>query len=247
MADQFAGEKIQLTGGDLYLRRVRYRPVMDAAHKARIAQAQHRHQTHQVSGQLINLLQHQRFAFTIDKAPQGHHAVIFGELALQAIEHPVIPVIARHPAALKRTETPDPMAAWLRFAEGQDNMQMVFAPLDVARGKPEIIANKVIKIELRRQKQGQRIKQTGLPPRVLPDQDVILLQHQRQTIDTAKTDDFYALKKHIPSATPPLSFSNQQYSEGGGKMTLCLIASVAHIQRIKYIHKITHLSPITDC
>ncbi|ENQ2786857.1 TPA: hypothetical protein MNS24_002940 [Klebsiella pneumoniae] len=28
-------------------------------------------------------------------------------------------------------------------------------------------------------------------------------------------------------------------------MTLCLIASVAHIQRIKYIHKITHLSPIT--
>ncbi|MCR2790698.1 hypothetical protein, partial [Klebsiella pneumoniae] len=29
------------------------------------------------------------------------------------------------------------------------------------------------------------------------------------------------------------------------KMTLCLIASVAHIQRIKYIHKITHLSPIT--
>jgi hypothetical protein len=84
-------------------------------------------------------------------------------------------------------------------------------------------------------------------PRVLPDQDVILLQHQRQTIDTAKTDDFYALKKHIPSATPPLSFSNQQYSEGDGKMTLCLIASVAHIQRIKYIHKITHLSPITGC
>ncbi|KAA1641127.1 hypothetical protein F1D48_15550 [Klebsiella pneumoniae] len=30
-------------------------------------------------------------------------------------------------------------------------------------------------------------------------------------------------------------------------MTLCLIASVAHIQRIKYIHKITHLSPITYC
>ena len=67
---------------------------------------------------------------------------------------------------------------------------MVFAPLDVARGKPEIIANKVIKIELRRQKQGQRIKQTGLPTRS-PDQDVILLQHQRQTIDTAKTDGFF--------------------------------------------------------
>lgn len=71
-----------------------------------------------------------------------------------------------------------------------------------------------------------------------------MLQHQRQTIDTAKTDDFYALKKHILRYTTT-SFSNQQYSEGGGKMTLCLIASVAHIQRIKYIHKITHLSPIT--
>ncbi|VGP61476.1 hypothetical protein SB00610_02947 [Klebsiella quasipneumoniae subsp. similipneumoniae] len=123
-------------------------------------------------------------------------------------------------------------------------MQMVLAPLDVARGEPEVIADKVIKIELWRQKQGQRIKQTGLPPRVLPDQDVILLQHQRQTIDTAKTDDFYALKKHIPSATPPLSFSNQQYSEGGGKMTLRLITSAHPIQEIKYIHKITHLSSI---
>jgi hypothetical protein len=134
MADQLAGEKIQLAGGDLYLRRVRYRPVMDAPHKARIAQAQHRHQAHQVSGQLINILQRQRFAFAIDKAPQGHHAVVIGELAFQAIEHPVIAIIAGHPAALKRTETPDPMAAWFRFAEGQDNMQMVFAPLDVARG-----------------------------------------------------------------------------------------------------------------
>lgn len=115
MADQFAGEKIQLTGGDLYLRRVRYRPLW----MRRIKRASRRRSTgikRTVSGQLINLLQHQRFAFTIDKAPQGHHAVIFGELALQAIEHPVIPVIARHPAALKRTETPDPMAAWLRFA-----------------------------------------------------------------------------------------------------------------------------------
>jgi hypothetical protein len=159
----------------------------------------------------------------------------------------MITIVTRDPAALKRTKTPDPMAPRFGFTEGQDNMQMVLASLDVARGKPEVIAYKVIKIELRGQKQGQRIKQTGLPPRVLPDQDVILLQHQRQTIDTAKTDDFYALKKHIPSAKPPLSFSNQQYSEGDGKMTLCLIASVAHIQRIKYIHKITHLSPITGC
>ncbi len=79
---------------------------------------------------------------------------------------------------------------------------MVFAPR-MSPGKPEIIANKVIKIELRRQKQGQRIKQTGLPTRS-PDQDVILLQHQRQTIDTAKTDDFYALKKHILRYTTTL-------------------------------------------
>ncbi|CDN05793.1 conserved hypothetical protein [Klebsiella quasipneumoniae subsp. similipneumoniae] len=244
MADQLSGEKIQLAGSDLYLRRVRYRPVMNAPHKARVAQAQHRHQTHQVSGQLIDILQRQRFAFAIDKTAQGHHAVVIGEFAFQAVEHPVIAIITGHPTALKRTETPYPMAPRLGFTKGQNNMQMVLASLDVARGEPEVIANKVIKIELWRQKQGQRIKQTGLPPRVLPDQDVILLQHQRQTIDTAKTDDFYALKKHIPSATPPLSFSNQQYSEGGGKMTLRLITSAHPILEIKYIHKITHLSSI---
>nr|VXZ86638.1 Uncharacterised protein [Klebsiella pneumoniae] len=115
----------------------------------------------------------------------------------------MIPVIARHPAALKRTETPDPMAAWLRFAEGQDNMQMVFAPW-MSPGETRNHREQSDKDRTPATKAGSAHQADWTSPRVLPDQDVILLQHQRQTIDTAKTDDFYALKKHILRYTTTL-------------------------------------------
>ncbi len=185
---------------------MRYRPVMDTPHKARVAQAQHRHQTHQVSGQIINILNRQRFAFAIDKAPQGHHAVVIGELAFQTIEHPMITIVTRYPAALKRTKTPDPMAPRFGFTEGQDNMQMVLAPPGCRPGKPEVIAYKVIKIELRGQKQGQRIKQTGLPTRFSPIRTLFCssindkrLIPRKPTISTRSRSISPPLNHHSPS------------------------------------------------
>ena len=134
---------------------------MDAAHKARIAQAQHRHQTHRcrASSSISSSTNASPSpSIKLRRSSRCH----LRRARPPAIEHPVIPVIARHPAALKRTETPDPMAAGSVSRKVRIICKWCSRP-GCRPGKPEIIANKVIKIELRRQKQGQRIKQTGLP------------------------------------------------------------------------------------
>ena len=179
MRYQLVGQKIELAGGNFNLRRMRHDAIMNPPHKARVAQAQHRHQPHQVAHQLVNVGQLQRLPFAVDKAAQGHHAAVIRQLALQAIKNALIIVLAGHPAVAQRAKTPHPIAAGLVFAKGQDDMQMMLAPLNIAGRKPEILALKRVQLRLRRQQQRQRIKQAGFPPGVLADQDIILLQHQR--------------------------------------------------------------------
>lgn len=101
-------------------------------------------QVHQYSIKL------QRFPFTINKAAQGHHAVVIGKLPLQAIENALIAIVAGNPAAAERTIASNPMATGFIFTEGQDDMQMMLAPLNIAGRKPKIFPNKMIEIELRR-------------------------------------------------------------------------------------------------
>ena len=123
---------------------------MNAPHKARIAQTQNRHQPHQVAHHFVNIVQRQRLASTVDKAAQRHDAVIIGQFAFQAIKNALIAILAGYPAIAQRTETAHPMMAGLILAEGQDDMQMMFTSLDIARRKPEIIAHEVIELKFRR-------------------------------------------------------------------------------------------------
>jgi len=152
---------------------------VDPPHKTGIAQAQHRHQPYQVTGELINIFKLQRFPFAVNKAAQSHHAIIIGKLPLQAVEHSLIAIVAGYPAFAERPIAADPMAARFIFTEGQNNMQMTLAPLNIPGRKPKIFPNKMIEIELRRQEQRQGIQQAGFTPCIFANQHVILLQHQR--------------------------------------------------------------------
>ena len=71
------------------------------------------------------------------------------------------------------------MATGFIFTEGQDDMQMMLAPLNIAGRKPKIFPNKMIEVELRRQEQRQGIQQAGFTPGIFANQHVILFQHQR--------------------------------------------------------------------
>jgi hypothetical protein len=61
---QLSRQKIQLAGGDFHFRHIRYRTVTDTPHKARIAQAQYRRQADQVAGQIVDIVQRNRVAFS---------------------------------------------------------------------------------------------------------------------------------------------------------------------------------------
>jgi hypothetical protein len=133
---------------------------MDPPHKAGVAQPQNRHQPHQVTGQFINIVKLQRFPSPLIKL---RRVITLSSSAssLQAIENALIAIVAGHPAVAERTIASHPMAAGFILTEGQDDMQMMLAPLNIAGRKPEIFANKMIEIELRRQEQRQRIQQAG--------------------------------------------------------------------------------------
>jgi len=152
--NQLARQKIKLAGGHFHVRHIRYGAVADAAHKARVAQAQDRHQPDQVAGKLVNALQRNRVTLLVEKLAQGENAVVFRHLAFQAVENTVVAVVARHPARRHRAKAANAMAARLGLPEGQNNVQVLFAPGDVPRRKPEVVMRKVVKVILWRQEQG---------------------------------------------------------------------------------------------
>ena len=145
---QFTREEIKLACGNLDLRRMRNGAVVDPSHKAGVAQPQNRHQPHQVTGEFINIVKLQRFPFTVNKTTQGHYAVV---IPLEAIENALIAVVAGHPAVTERAIASHSMAAGFILTEGQNDMQMMLASLNIAGRKPKIFPNKMIKVKLRGQ------------------------------------------------------------------------------------------------
>ncbi|EHM47083.1 hypothetical protein HMPREF0880_02828 [Yokenella regensburgei ATCC 43003] len=148
-ADQLAGKKIKLAGGNFDVRDVGDRTVADAPHKTRIAQAQHRHQADQVMRQVVDIIKLKRPTPPIKEAAQRHDAIVFRKLPFQTVKNTLVTIITRYPAVRQWTITPHPMTARLQLAESQNNMQMMFPTLHISRWKPEVIAHKMIELFFR--------------------------------------------------------------------------------------------------
>ncbi|SAI05907.1 Uncharacterised protein [Enterobacter hormaechei] len=86
------------------------------------------------------------------------------------------------------------MAAGLGFAEGQNDMQVFLAPVDIPRRKPEVIMNEVVQVLFGRKQQRQGIQQAGFTPGVFAYQDVVLFQLQRQAVNPAKPDNLHTFE-----------------------------------------------------
>lgn len=114
--------EIQLAGGHFDFRNIRHRAVADTPHKARIAQSQHRHQTHEVASRVVNIVERERTPFAIKETAQRQDATVIRTLALQTIENTVIVIVTGRPAGFQRTIAAHPMTARLRFTKSKNNM-----------------------------------------------------------------------------------------------------------------------------
>lgn len=93
---------------------------------------------------IVNILNINRMSVFIEKTAQCHHAAVFRTLPFQTIKNTVITIGAWRPARFQRPIAANPMSAWQRLAEGQNNMQMMFSPVDISRREPEIVALKMV-------------------------------------------------------------------------------------------------------
>ena len=93
-------------------------------------------------------------AVAVKKTAQGQNATVIRTLAFQAIKNAVIAILARRPTGFQRTIATHPVTTRLGFTKRQDNVQVVFPALYIARREPEILADKMIQVWLRRQQQG---------------------------------------------------------------------------------------------
>ncbi|MNV62179.1 hypothetical protein D3C71_1547160 [compost metagenome] len=64
---------------------------------------------------------------------------------------------------------------------------MPFFGLFLARGEMKVMPFKTVQLLLRRQQQGQGVQQAGFTPGVFTQQQRVVVQHQRQPVNAAKT------------------------------------------------------------
>ena len=95
---------------------------------------------------IVNIIDINRMPVFIKKTAERHHTAIFRTLPFQTVKNTVITIGARRPTRFQRAITAYTMSSWLRFAKGQNDMQMVFPPIDITGRKPEIIALKMVEI-----------------------------------------------------------------------------------------------------
>ncbi len=115
-------------------------------------------------------------------------------------------------------------------------MQMVFTSQQIPGREPEVFPDKMVQIGFRGEQQRQGIQQAGFTPGVFPNQHVVVLQHQRQTVNAAKPHDFHTFQQHVPSGRDELfPLSYQEYNPSAAERHPIIGGiAISKFKKIKY-------------
>lgn len=172
-----------------------------AANKARVAQAQYRVDADDGVGQLFDMVQLKGVAVGVEKTAPGAHRAVVGQLALAAIMNAAQAIFPLDPQRRQVAIARQVCMADVFFTEGEHHLQVALFGRLFTGGEMKVVRFKPIQLLLRRQQQRQRIQQAGFTPGVFAEQQRVVVQHQGQPINAAKTYNFDTLQEHPP---PPV-------------------------------------------
>ncbi|SVK49686.1 Uncharacterised protein [Acinetobacter baumannii] len=191
-----------------------------AANKARVAQAQNRVDADDGVGQLFDMVQLKGVAVGVEKTAPGAHRAVIGQLAFAAVVNAAQAVFPLDPQRRQMAVARQVRVADVFLAEGEYHLQVALFGRLLPGGKMEVVRFKSIQFLLRRQQQRQRIQQAGFTPGVFAEQQRVVVQHQGQPINTAKTYNFDTLQEHPPPPVRAVASSMRRLSQSMVKKPL---------------------------